>query len=52
MKNKYISPEFQILEFDIHDVLTNSSVVTTRPSGGINIGGTGGDGYIDFDDIL
>ena len=52
MKNKYISPELQILEFDIHDVLTNSSVVTTRTSGGIDIGGTGGDGYIDFDDIL
>ena len=52
MNNKYISPELQILEFDIHDVLTNSSVVTKRPSGSVNIGGTGGDGYIDFDDIL
>ncbi len=52
MMKKYISPEFQFEEFDIVDVLTNSSVVTTRPSGSVNIGGTGGDGYIDFDDIL
>ena len=51
MNNKYISPELQILEFDIHDVLTNSSVVTTRPGGSVDIGGAGGDGYIDFDDI-
>ena len=48
---KYIKPELVILEFDITDVLTNSSVVTTTPAG-INMGGTGGDGYIDIEDIL
>jgi hypothetical protein len=50
----YISPKIEILEFDVDDILTNSSVVTTNP-GGVNIGGnggSGGDGYIDFDDIL
>lgn len=52
MMKKYISPEFQFEKFDIVDVLTNSSVVTTQPGGSVNIGGTGGDGYIDFDDIL
>ena len=49
---KYISPEIQIIEFDLEDVLTNSSVVTTAPGGSIGVGGSGGDGYIDFDDIL
>lgn len=52
MRNKYISPEIKIIKFEIPDVLTNSSVVTTNPGGNVNIGGTGGDGYIDFDDIL
>jgi hypothetical protein len=47
----YISPKIEILEFNVEDILTNSSVVTTNP-GGVSIGGSGGDGYIDFDDIL
>ncbi|MBR2877012.1 MAG: hypothetical protein IKC01_07730 [Clostridia bacterium] len=51
MMNNYISPEIMFFEFDILDVLTNSSVVTTNPGGSVNIGGSGGDGYIDFDDI-
>lgn len=49
---KYITPELIITEFTVTDVLTNSSVVTTSPGGNIGIGGNGGDGYIDFDDIL
>lgn len=49
--NNYLSPEIEIIQFDVTDVLTNSSVVTTHPAG-VNIGGSGGDGYIDFDDIL
>ena len=52
MMNKYISPELKFIEFDLLDVLTNSSVFTTAPGGSINVGGSGGDGYIDFDDIL
>lgn len=52
MTIKYISPELTYIEFDLLDVLTNSSVVTTNPAGGGNIGGSSGDGYIDFDDIL
>ncbi len=51
MMKKYISPELQLVEFDVIDVLTNSSVVTTRPGGSVDIGGAGGDGYVDFDDI-
>lgn len=49
---KYITPELVIMEFTVTDVLTNSSVVTTNPGGNIGVGGNGGDGYIDFDDIL
>ena len=49
--NNYIKPDLVIIEFSVTDVLTNSSVVTTRPAG-VNVGGSGGDGYIDFDDIL
>lgn len=49
--NNYISPEIEIIEFSVADVLTNSQVVTTHPAG-VNMGGSGGDGYIDFDDIL
>lgn len=48
----YISPEIEIINFSVTDVLTNSSVVTTAPGGNISVGGNGGDGYIDFDDIL
>ena len=48
MKN-YFSPEIEIIEFSVADVLTNSQVVTTHPAG-VNMGGSGGDGYIDFDD--
>ncbi len=51
MLKKYFSPEIEIIEFSVADVLTNSQVVTTHPAG-VNIGGSGGDGYIDFDDIL
>ena len=50
MKN-YFSPEIEIIEFSVADVLTNSQVVTTHPAG-VNIGGSGVDCYIDFDDIL
>lgn len=52
MMMKYISPEIKFIEFTVADVLTNSSVVTTSPGGNIGVGGNGGDGYIDFDDIL
>ncbi len=55
MKKIYITPEFEVVKFNVVDVLTNSSVVTTVPgstSPGVDFGGTGGDGYIDFDDIL
>lgn len=52
MMLQYISPEFEIIEFSATDVLTNSAVVTTVPGGNVSIGGDGGDGYIDFDDIL
>ena len=48
---KYIKPELVISEFDVEDILTNSSVVTTAPAN-IGMGGTGGDGYIDIEDIL
>jgi hypothetical protein len=49
--NNYVSPEIEIIEFSVADVLTNSQVLTTHPAG-IHVGGNGGDGYIDFDDIL
>lgn len=52
MIEMYIKPEIKFIEFSVQDVLTNSSVVTTAPAGSVNIGGSGGDGYIDFDDIL
>lgn len=52
MMLKYITPEINVIEFDVTDVLTNSAVVTTAPGGNISIGGNGGDGYIDYDDIL
>ena len=45
--NNYVSPEIEIIEFSVADVLTNSQVVTTHPAG-INVGGNGGDGYIDL----
>ncbi len=54
MKN-YITPEIRFIKFNLADVLTNSSVVTTVPgttSPGVDFGGSGGDGYVDFDDIL
>lgn len=40
-----------ILEFDIADVLTNSAVVTTTHVD-LSLGGSGGNGYIDIEDIL
>lgn len=49
--NNYLKPNLVIVELNVTDVLTNSSVVTTHPAG-VEIGGSGGDGYIDFDDIL
>lgn len=52
MMLNYISPEIKIINFSVTDVLTNSAVVTTTPGGNISVGGNGGDGYIDFDDIL
>ena len=52
MMLKYISPEIELIEFSVTDVLTNSAVVTTVPGGNISVGGNGGDGYIDYDDIL
>lgn len=48
----YISPEIEIINFSVTDVLTNSAVVTTTPGGNVSVGGNGSDGYIDFDDIL
>ena len=51
MLKNYFSPEIEVIEFNVADVLTNSQVVTTHPAG-VGIGGSGGDGYIDFDDIL
>lgn len=52
MIRNYISPEIELIRFSVADVLTNSTVVTTTPAGGVGVGGSGGDGYIDFDDIL
>lgn len=52
MIKNYIVPEIELIEFSVADVLTNSAVVTTTPAGGVGVGGSAGDGYIDFDDIL
>ena len=51
MLKNYFSPEIEIIEFSVADVLTNSQVVTTHPVG-VGMGGSGGDGYIDIEDIL
>ena len=47
----HFKPEIEIIEFSVADVLTNSQVVTTHPAG-VGMGGSGGDGYIDIEDIL
>jgi hypothetical protein len=51
MLKNYFKPEIEIIEFSVADVLTNSQVVTTHPAG-VGMGGSGGDGYIDIEDIL
>ena len=58
----YEKADFKVVEFEIEDVLTTSSVVhtTTQPSttlpgstgGGVNIGGGSGDIIIDFSDFF
>lgn len=55
MKRVYNVPEIELLSFDIEDIITVSTPITTNPptttsGGGIGIGGTG-DGEIDFSDI-
>ena len=57
----YEKADFKIIEFDVEDVLTTSTVVhTTQPSttlpgttgGGVNVGGGGNDIIIDFSDFF
>lgn len=57
----YEKADFKVVEFEIEDVLTTSSVVhTTQPSttlpgttgGGVQVGGGSGDVIIDFSDFF
>lgn len=62
---KYFKPEFEFVGYDLDDVITKSSVVTTKPettvpasttavqttSGNIGLTGGTGDGHIDYNDI-
>lgn len=61
ISKNYEKAELNIIEFELDDVLTKSSVVTTTQpsatvpgttsSGGVQVGG-GGDIIIDFDDLF
>lgn len=58
----YEKADFKVVEFEIEDVLTTSTVVhTTQPSttlpgstggGGVNVGGGGNDIIFDFSDFF